>query len=217
VNYAAMKYVAEQCRVQGAGRAILHAITYRADRQTGECYLSMRRLALEAGVSHATVKRVIPQLVEAGELAIVIAGSGRRATCYKVTMSPLEPDVVGSPRDNPQTVVGSSGNGSGLIGASVVGSPRAALYKELEGKNEGKNGSAEPAAPPSPSPSGDDSASEGQGLDPRELMAKAVLALDPDALRDSAGWNLSDRFQGAWLPDEDVAKWLRHVRGKVTA
>lgn len=223
MNYAAMRYVVEEGRLTGAAHSILLAIAYRADRQTGECYLSKRRLAVEAGVSLTTVKRVISHLVEGGHLAVIIDGSGRRSTCYQVihrsTTDPLDPPVEGPPRPPSGIVVGPSENGSGSIGAPVVG-PWWALYIRKEGKNEGKNGRAEPAAPPSPAPSpsgaATDSASEEQGPDPRELMAKAVLSFDPGAVQDDEGWNLSDRFSRAWLPNEDVAKWLRHVR-KVTA
>jgi hypothetical protein len=45
VNYRAMRYVAEECRVEGAGRAILYALSYRADRNTGEAWVSLRRIA----------------------------------------------------------------------------------------------------------------------------------------------------------------------------
>jgi len=44
-----------------------------------------------------------------------------------------------------------------------------------------------------------------------------VLALDPDAWRDSegptgSGWHLSDRYGRAWLRDRDAARWVEQQR-----
>lgn len=223
MNYAALKYVAEECQVHGPGRAILYTIAYRADRQTGECFMSKRRIATEAGLSVTTVKRTIRLLLESDELMILITGAGRRATSYMIptqvlsglSAAQLRAGLVGALRPPSESVVGPSENRSGSKRPSVEGPERSPVYKEGREELEGKNGSAEPAAPPPPSPSGAAVASEPQ--DPRELMAKAVLSLDPEAIQDPDGWNLSERFQRAWLPNEDVAKWLRQVRGKVSA
>ncbi len=84
MNYAAMRYVAEECTVQGAGRAILWAISYRADRDTGECWAGQRRIAREAGVARSTVQLLLPKLVDAGELELVEMGDGPHPDCYRI-------------------------------------------------------------------------------------------------------------------------------------
>jgi hypothetical protein len=157
LNYAAMRYVAERCTVRGAGRAILWAMAHHADKDTGECWASNRRIADEAGVAHATVKRLLPKLMAAGELELVLRGAGRRSDCWRITacgvaMSPLDdPDPVDNPVDNlwTKSVVGSLGGRSGLIEDPVVGSltgaPIGGRVKEEGLKGRARAGATPPA------------------------------------------------------------------------
>jgi len=101
VNYAALRYVIERCSAKGAAWAVLVVIAYRADRDTGECYVSRRRLAKEARVSTATVHRVLGELFDVGELAIVLSGSGRRATCYRIVVYDGPSGSVSEPQAKP--------------------------------------------------------------------------------------------------------------------
>jgi hypothetical protein len=127
MNYPAMRYVAEVCTVQGAGRAILWAIAYRADRDDGECWAGQRRIASEAGVARGTVQRVIPELLEAGELELVAGSAGPKARRYRIvgadssglTTSPVASGLTTSPVGG---LVDSSGGASGLIGGALVDS-----------------------------------------------------------------------------------------------
>ena len=223
MNYAAMRYVADECQVRGAGRAILHVIAYRADRVTGDAYASVRSLAASAGIARSTVEEWLPRLIDDGHLAVVLEGSGRRSTCYRVighldcsvpatgTHSPVDnSSSVPAVGTDTRPVVSRSTDASVPIQPSVVSRYTGSLYKEGREELEGKNGRVEPAAPPPPSPSGAAVAADEQDRDPRELIAEAVLAIDPGAIQDADGWNLSDRFSRAWLPNEDAAKWLRH-------
>jgi hypothetical protein len=77
-----MRYVAEHCRLEGAPRAILWALSYRANRE-GEVWAGQRRIAREAGVSRKSVERWMPVFVGMGLLEWVEEGSGPRPDCYR--------------------------------------------------------------------------------------------------------------------------------------
>lgn len=164
MNYAALRHVVEACGVEGPGRAILFVIAYRADRHTGEAWVSLRRLAAEAGVDYATVKRQLPALMESGHLARVLRGTGRRSSCYQIiasgrSVSPNGYPVVGADSAGADSahydVVGAESSRSGRTGGSVVGAHSTPPYRK-EGKSiEGFEGGG---ASPSPSPVGDASA-----------------------------------------------------------
>lgn len=226
-----MRYVVEGDHpYSGAAFQILTVIAYRADRDSGVCFVSRRRLARESRVSTSTVHEVLTRLLDDGALAVVCSGSGRKSTAYQI-IGHLDPS--GSLTDSPSAVAPvdnlSSGSPIESEGGSLTesqdsvvarspdasGSPRQAVvarspdsHIRKEGKDlEGFEGGVAPT----------DSTPDGVGRssnepDPVALMDEAVLSFDPSALRDPDGWNLSERFGRAWLPNEDVARWLRQQR-----
>jgi hypothetical protein len=123
MNYPAMRWAVEECRLEGAPKPILFVIAYRADRDTGECWAGQRRIAREAGIARSTVQLWLPRLVGMGVLELVEEGSGPRADCYRI----LEGEVIHSPAASgpiasPVEVVAAelvdrSGSASGPIGA----------------------------------------------------------------------------------------------------
>jgi hypothetical protein len=251
VNYRAMRYAIEQAAVEGPAWKVLAVIAYHADRTTGFCSASRRRLAKEARTSTSAVHRSLEELIKGGHLAIVVAGSGRRATTYQVlvpdpasgsiaellerepnesVMEPLapvdKPDRSGSngstgeplsPVDNSgrQPVVAPSPIRSGSMVTPVYKEGREELRRvDLLWPPSGSNADAGSDAPPDGVAAGYEVPST---TDPTSVVGDAVLAVDPDALRDPDGWNLSDRFGRAWLPNEDVAAWLRRYRKAASA
>jgi len=114
MNYHAMRYVAEHCRMEGAPRAILWALSYRANGD-GEVWAGQRRIAREAGVSRKSVERWMPQFVGMGLLEWVEEGSGPRPDCYRFSAEWVEGIAGGS------GVVEGQAGGNGLVeGASEV-------------------------------------------------------------------------------------------------
>jgi hypothetical protein len=161
-----MRFVAEVCTVQGAGRALLWAIAYHADRETGECWTALRKLAAQAGISYTTAKYAKPELLKLGYLELVVEGSGRRPACLRILCSGLTTGPQGGPPsgsatdplppvDNPvdNVVVGQSERRSGPIGHSVVGQIGGSPYRN-EGKDiegfEGESAGASSAPPDLP-------------------------------------------------------------------
>ncbi len=121
MNFAAMRYVAERCQVEGAGRALLWAIAWHANRETGDCYAGERTLARTAGVSRSTVSLWLPKLFEGGETALIVESSGRRARTWRI-VAHLD-DTASGPTAGPQgdrAVVDRSDGGSGPISDPVV-------------------------------------------------------------------------------------------------
>jgi hypothetical protein len=171
VNYDALKYVNEECRVKGAGRALLHAIAYRAHPDTGECFAAERKLAHAAGVAKSTAEAWLTKLVDLGELAVVLDGSGRRSTCYRI-VAHLDPSdsttesldasgpttgaqasapATGARESDREAVVPRSATRSAPIREAVV--PRSAgAYIAGREELEGLKGGGAAAAP---SPNGD--------------------------------------------------------------
>jgi len=81
-----IKYVrdADRCKLDGAALALMRTIAEWADGTTGHCFMSRRKLAKHARIGETTVDRLLPMLVETGELARVIDGSGRRSDTWKI-------------------------------------------------------------------------------------------------------------------------------------
>jgi len=169
-----MRYVAEVCDIKEAGRALLWAMSYRANPRSGVCSAGQRRLAREAGISRASVQRWLPRLLADGELEEVFEGSGTHPACYRIVGRGR---VSSGPTTSPQ---GSTGDGpvdssvstSGLIEGALVDSsgPASGLVVRhkgsegfnLKGEQEGAAESAlderalsagrAHARPPSPNP-----------------------------------------------------------------
>jgi hypothetical protein len=149
--------------VEGPGRAILFVLAFRADRHTGEACVGMTRLARESGTSLRTVTRQLPALIDGGHVEIVLMGSGRRATTYRVVTEPRS-SVTGDIQSNGlvvserpmserhhKPVVVPSESRSSVTREPVAVSLSPSLIRK-EGKNEGLEGSnANRGATPSPS------------------------------------------------------------------
>jgi hypothetical protein len=96
MNYPAMRWAVEDCRREGAAKPILFVIAYRADRDTGECWMGQRRIAREAGVDPKTVERVIPELLAAGDLELVERSRGPKPNCYRIAPAWVEGEASAS-------------------------------------------------------------------------------------------------------------------------
>jgi hypothetical protein len=116
MNYPAMRHVAEHCRLEGAPRALLWAMSYRADRE-GECWAGQRRLAREAGISRKSVERWLPRLVGMGLLELVEEGTGPRPDCYR--FSPTWVEGIGSSSG----VVEGASSAPGIVEGEVIHNP----------------------------------------------------------------------------------------------
>lgn len=154
VHYPSMRYVIERYPGKSPAWNLLIVIAYRADRETGECFASRRRLAAEARVSTATVHRVLGKLIDVGELGISLSGSGRRSTSYYI------PAAVVAHSGEPLAVGVAAQHGEPLAVGVVAhfadrsGSPDGGVVAHLgespnrgKGKTEGFEGGAG-AAPP---------------------------------------------------------------------
>lgn len=86
MNYEATRHAIEDSPATGAAWAVLVVIAYHADRRTGECYASRRRLATKARISTSTLHHALRQLLAAGQIEIVVGGTGRRSTSYRVAV-----------------------------------------------------------------------------------------------------------------------------------
>jgi Helix-turn-helix domain len=109
-----MRHVAEHCRLEGAPRALLWAMSYRADRDTAECWAGQRRLAREAGISRKSVERWLPRLVGMGLLELVEEGTGPRPDCYR--FSPTWVEGIGSA----SSVVEGASSATGIVEGEIV-------------------------------------------------------------------------------------------------
>jgi hypothetical protein len=75
---------ADRCKLTGAALAIVRTIADWADRDTGGCHMTHRNIAKHARCHPATVERLIPKLIEDGELGILIEAVSRRTRTYMV-------------------------------------------------------------------------------------------------------------------------------------
>jgi hypothetical protein len=95
VNYAAMRWAVEDCRLDGAAKPILFVIAYRGDRETGYCWAGQRRIAKEAGVTRTHVQRIMAELLELGVLEKGEPGSGTRADTVRIAPGVVEHEAGG--------------------------------------------------------------------------------------------------------------------------
>ena len=80
----ALDLVLKRSRSTGAARLVLVVLAYHADRTSGHAYASRRLLALEANLSTSTVHAALHELLALGDVEIVMTGSGRKATTYRI-------------------------------------------------------------------------------------------------------------------------------------
>lgn len=176
MNYAALRYVVEQARVDGAAWQVLVVIAYRADKHTGQAPISRRRLATEARVSTGTVHYVLDDLIGRGVLEVVIEGSGRRSMIYRIVVphdasgstvepkpeSPVEPlqpvdnsvdNIVDNTVDN--SVVAQSESRSGSTDRPVVAQWAGRPIGRRENRREDLEGTSAAALAASADPTAD--------------------------------------------------------------
>jgi hypothetical protein len=89
VSLDAIRDVMKRSHTSGAVRLVLIALASHADYKTGDSYASRRTLALEANVSSSTVHLALRELLATGEIEIVVNGSGRKATTYRICSGSL--------------------------------------------------------------------------------------------------------------------------------
>jgi hypothetical protein len=111
-----MRWAVEDCQLDGAAKPILFVIAYRADRDTGECWIGQRRLAREAGVSRTHVQRVMERLFRDRVLEVVDYGSGTKANVVRIAPGLIEHHSFGT-----GVVEGSSVASNVVEGEAVTG------------------------------------------------------------------------------------------------
>ena len=135
MSWPALRWVAERCTARGADRAILWAIAYHVNKDTGLAKLSMRTIASESGVSLMHVSRRIPLLEKSGQLEIEELGQGTRASTYRLPRAP-EPRSVNTTwtqEQGRQDPVASTSQGRSVnIGDPVASTSAAATPLILE-------------------------------------------------------------------------------------
>lgn len=93
MSIQAVSWALEQ-RIPNAGqKLVLIALCNRAEKDTGECYPSLRRLEREASMSRRTVQRHLNDLWAQGKIDIMRSfdGSGRQsANTYRIVFDPAE-------------------------------------------------------------------------------------------------------------------------------
>lgn len=212
MNYAALRYVVEQARVDGAAWQVLVVIAYRADKHTGEAPISRRRLAAEARVSTGTVHYVLDDLICRGLLEVVIEGSGRRSMIYRIIVpanssgSTTEPKPE-SPSEPLQavdnSVVAQSESRSGSTDRTVVAQWAGRPIGRRENRREDLEGTSA-AAPTAPADSTADAVGGRSGTNGRVPPAVATelakLRADTAAKRIAAQQAEQERLERLYDP-----------------
>jgi len=85
VSIQAVAWVLDHSRARGFARLVLISLANHANRETGECWPSMRTIAREAGIGHSSVTAAVRVLVALGELEIVSEGGPRQANRYRLS------------------------------------------------------------------------------------------------------------------------------------
>jgi hypothetical protein len=84
-------------RSTGSARAVLTVLATYADAAGGSCRPAQATIAHDTGFEVRTVRRALARLVKLGELEIEELGTGRRATRYRITLSPPVDNSVDIP------------------------------------------------------------------------------------------------------------------------
>ena len=87
MSIQAVSWVLEHSRTRGAARLALISIANYADRNTGECFPSMRTIAREAGCSPGSVPPSVREAVRLGELVVIDAGGPHARARYRMTFA----------------------------------------------------------------------------------------------------------------------------------
>lgn len=74
MSIQAVAWVLEHSETRGAARLALISIANYADKNTGECFPSMRTIAREARCSPGSVPPSVREAVRLGELEVIDAG-----------------------------------------------------------------------------------------------------------------------------------------------
>lgn len=111
-----MSLVFEHSRSKGAARLVLLALADVAadDGEVSAYRRSQSVLQRKANVSEESVRRAIKELVELGELEVVVQGSGRRRSDYRLLVGP-QPEPPQDEGPDPTTGPGQTPHGEGSI------------------------------------------------------------------------------------------------------
>lgn len=82
-----MAWVLEHSETRGAARLALISIANYADKNTGECFPSMRTIAREARCSPGSVPPSVREAVRLGELEVIDAGGPHARARYRMTFA----------------------------------------------------------------------------------------------------------------------------------
>ncbi len=158
----ALRDVMTRSHTAGAARLVLLVIAYHANPKTGDSYCSRRLLAQEANVSTATVHAALGELLAKGEIEILMCGTGRKSTTYRLTAS--------------DSAIEPLADGVAAQSATRSGSPDGPVVAQSAGPSIGgteEQGKVEPRASTAP-PDGGASRSNGQ-VPPDAAAAIAAL------------------------------------------
>jgi hypothetical protein len=218
MNYPAMRWVAStDCKVEGPARAMLWAIAYHGDRDTGDCWLGQRSLARKSGFDPKTVERAMPRLFAAGVLELVEQSRGPIPACYRIAPELVEAEASGSgvveATTTAQVVEGSA---SGVIHnpeptadtESAQGWPPTALVPTLEAASADIATPLVPTLRPDSAPSQHALSSENgsQGFEVQDLRSREGQVVRADPTADAVG---ADAMYTPPEVSEAQREWLR--------
>jgi hypothetical protein len=83
LSIRAIAWVLDHPEPRGTDRLVLIAIANHANAETGLSRPGRRRIAAEAAIAQSTASRSVARLVARGDLVVVDAGGGKRATTYR--------------------------------------------------------------------------------------------------------------------------------------
>lgn len=104
MSIQAVAWVLDHSQARGFARLVLISLANHADKETGECFPSMRSISREAGISLGSIPAKIRDLVEIGEVVIVDPGDARRSARYQLTFA-TQP-ALGTPVETADSVLG---------------------------------------------------------------------------------------------------------------
>jgi hypothetical protein len=143
MSVRAREAVRDHSRMKGAARNIMTALADMA-KDDGIAWPGQRLLARHANVDPRTVRRVVPEIVAAGELEVRVERGGLHRRAYRLTLSTLEKPMPQRPPwelDEPWGATRPEGNKSS---GQVVRLDRGHRGRSARARSSEPKGSAEP-------------------------------------------------------------------------
>lgn len=138
MSIQAVAWVLDQSRSRGFTRLVMISLANHANKETGECWHSVRTIAAEAGVSKSTVADHVRRLVELGEVELLDEGGPRRSARYRLTFPTYVREA-----DEKNVREMDAASGSGVDAASGPETDRTVLNPEGEEASSNGVGSGE--------------------------------------------------------------------------